>query len=34
LAYANGDAAHAARLAALGAEPLADLRELPALLPR
>jgi HAD superfamily hydrolase (TIGR01509 family) len=32
--YANGDAAHAARLAALGAEPLADLRSLPALLAR
>ena len=27
--YANGDAEHAARLAALGAEPLGDLRELP-----
>jgi beta-phosphoglucomutase-like phosphatase (HAD superfamily) len=30
--YAGGDAAHAARLASLGAEPLADMRELPALL--
>ena len=28
--YANGDAEHAARLAALGAELLGDLRELPA----
>jgi HAD superfamily hydrolase (TIGR01509 family) len=27
--YADGDAGHAARLAALGAEPLTDLRELP-----
>jgi hypothetical protein len=27
--YADGDAARAARLAALGAEPLADLRQLP-----
>ena len=30
--YAAADGAHAARLAALGAEPLADLGELPALL--
>jgi HAD superfamily hydrolase (TIGR01509 family) len=30
--YADGRGAHAARLAALGAEPLVDLRELPALL--
>jgi beta-phosphoglucomutase-like phosphatase (HAD superfamily) len=30
--YADGDAAHAARLAALGAEPLAALRDLPGLL--
>ena len=30
LGYANGDAAHAARLAALGADPLDDLRALPA----
>ena len=30
--YANGDAAHAARLAALGAETLAALRDLPRLL--
>jgi len=30
--YANGDAVQAARLAALGAEPLAALRELPGLL--
>jgi beta-phosphoglucomutase-like phosphatase (HAD superfamily) len=28
--YADGDAGHAARLVALGAEPLGDLRELPA----
>jgi HAD superfamily hydrolase (TIGR01509 family) len=32
--YANGDRAHAVRLAALGAEPLVDLRSLPALLVR
>jgi beta-phosphoglucomutase-like phosphatase (HAD superfamily) len=32
--YANGDAAHAGRLADLGAEPLADLRDLPARLDR
>ena len=30
LGYAAGDAPHAARLATLGAEPLADLRKLPA----
>jgi len=32
--YANGDAAHAARLAALGAEPLHAMADLPALLAR
>jgi HAD superfamily hydrolase (TIGR01509 family) len=32
--YANGDAAHAARLADLGAEPLGDLCSLPSLLAR
>ena len=32
--YANGDGAHGARLTALGAEPLAALRDLPALLGR
>jgi HAD superfamily hydrolase (TIGR01509 family) len=32
--FANGDAAHAARLAALGAEPLAELRAIPAKLAR
>ncbi|HEU4700939.1 MAG TPA: HAD-IA family hydrolase [Conexibacter sp.] len=34
LGYANGDAVRAARLAALGAEPLRELGELPALLAR
>jgi beta-phosphoglucomutase-like phosphatase (HAD superfamily) len=32
--YANGDAAHAARLAALGAEPLHAMQDLPKLLTR